>query len=538
MTSLWTQVFHDEDTLTEGDSVEENLLRLEQDLRQLSPSVVAATEETMEKIDEAIHDIGDLRMGTLIIPDEDLVEDDDDDTEEEEKALIRDHHQPADEIRAWTPFWCNNGGVAPEPEEEREEAEAAAAATEEEAPRLEEDSTEGDGEPTRTLGARFKELMVGFVTILGNCVGAIVNGICYCCNQIKAGVSYSCSFVLAAVLASWNNTLMFFRSLKGHIEEGVTSTQTSAREWTHQAKESLFVPSQTMLQALCGGLFLGMVAAILMGHRTPQVPSPKEDLREFVTFEKAHNVVDLKQIEDLNTEAFRTYARSTCVDAATFEQAHEALSMGLYGVPDSVRNDVVRMAIIEGVTQKNSVQDSNSDFVSQGKAEAYMAFWSTVFNPHDKQQAYKTCVMVTGVALTVAETIAEWTTKEERYQIGIEPCHCGYLYCEECPVFDTRQVQWPIFERRSLSLQKQEELRRWMVDRAIQSAEHLLLGGGASNRALGNGTDGKAWNPVKSMTWSGESNRAFFGQESHVHDRPPKRTVYPKTKAEDVKQDL
>jgi hypothetical protein len=108
--------------------------------------------------------------------------------------------------------------------------------------------------------------------------------------------------------------------------------------------------------------------------------------------------------------------------------------------------------------------------------------------------------------------------------------HKGYLYCEECPVFDTRQVQWPIFERRSLSLQKQQELRRWMVDQAIRSAEQVLAVGSGQNMALEDGaSDVKVWNPVRGLTWSGEANAEFFGEFSH-QDRPRvKKMVYPKT---------
>jgi hypothetical protein len=74
-----------------------------------------------------------------------------------------------------------------------------------------------------------------------------------------------------------------------------------------------------------------------------------------------------------------------------------------------------------------------------------------------------------------------------------------------------------------------------MVDRAIQSAEHLLLGGG-SNKALGDDeSDVNVWNPVRGLTWTGGANAEFFGEYSHAEDRPGKRAkkmVYPKTNAE------
>lgn len=326
----------------------------------------------------------------------------------------------------------------------------------------------------------------------------------------------------------WAKLVSFGVLISAYLREGANSSKLVAQNSidklmtsSSSISTSVSLPSSSALLlpavALLGG---GVLARFLCTGPPP--PSPTDDLREFVRFEKAHNVVDLQQIDDLNTEAFRTYARSTCVSAPTYEKALRSLDVGLYGVPDNVRQALLAMAIQPEVTQKNSIQDSNSDFVDSGKADAFMAFWSTVYDENAEEDAYKTCVMVTGVALTVAETIAEWTTKTEKVRIGSEPCQCGYVYCEECPVFDVREVKWPVFERRSLSLRKQEELRRWMVDQAIKSAEHLVLDG---NSALEDGSTSSAvaLNPA-AFAWTGQSSGAFFGEESHADRANPRYT--------------
>jgi hypothetical protein len=429
LSGLWTQVLHEDDTMTE-DSVEEISLRLENDLRRLSPSVVAATEETMCRMDEAVREIAELRMGTLILPeaDDEAVE------EEEEEALNRDAEvtNRGEEIRAWAPFWREAAVQhrAPVPEEENLEDLTQETGGEE----------EGQGAlvliereevPTRTWGTRFKEWIQGIFAVCGNCMRAVLCLICYCFAQIKAKVSYCVTSSLAGAFRLWNNTKMFFRSILSRISYCAAATYEMGQDLTTHAMEAVFVIADNkMTPTLVGGLCLGLAAAVVWIHPSPTLPSPKDDLRDFVTFEKTHNVVDLTQIEELNTEAFRTYARSTCVEAATFERTRDAVAMGLYGIPESVRQGVVAMAVIEGVTQKNSIQNSSSDFVDDGKAEAHMAFWSTVYNPRDKDHAYKVCVMVTGVVLTVAETVAEWTTKTERYLIGTNPCHCGKWLAE------------------------------------------------------------------------------------------------------------
>jgi hypothetical protein len=77
------------------------------------------------------------------------------------------------------------------------------------------------------------------------------------------------------------------------------------------------------------------------------------------------------------------------------------------------------------------------------------------------------------------------------------------LLGERCPIFDTRNVRWPVLERRSLSLKKQKELRRWMVTQAVQSAEPLVMG---ESDTLGSNSDDEmnegAWN---SFAWTNPS---------------------------------
>jgi len=106
----------------------------------------------------------------------------------------------------------------------------------------------------------------------------------------------------------------------------------------------------------------------------------------------------------------------------------------------------------------------------------------------------------------------------------------GLLSCLECPVFDTRITRWPIFERRSLSLKKQQSLRKWMISEAIASAEHLLAAETGARLPLPDGTEGSRslgssynsrspagsrWDPLTGMAWSHPMNLDFFGETAH-----------------------
>lgn len=109
-------------------------------------------------------------------------------------------------------------------------------------------------------------------------------------------------------------------------------------------------------------------------------------------------------------------------------------------------------------------------------------------------------------------------------------------------MFDTRVVKWPILERRALSLKKQHQLRQWMVDQAIQSAEHLIAGGTpiavGSDVAYDNSDSSqRRWNPMSRMAWrnpwkpeeilndastySDYQRRKQSGQTTASHSGPP-----------------
>jgi len=194
------------------------------------------------------------------------------------------------------------------------------------------------------------------------------------------------------------------------------------------------------------------------------------------------------------------YARATCVQGGNSEEVISALYSGLDGIPDGVREKLVNMAVAEGVSQKFSIQDTITDFQDEGKAFSYKAFWSTVYLPGG---AYETCLLATGVDLTMAETIVGWNEIPQKVQVAIEPCRCGYLYCALCPVFHEFTAKQPIYERRSMSLKQQKELRNWMIEKSIEAAEPLVI------------TSEVEWNPVFSLSWTGPSQDYHMGATDH-----------------------
>jgi hypothetical protein len=104
--------------------------------------------------------------------------------------------------------------------------------------------------------------------------------------------------------------------------------------------------------------------------------------------------------------------------------------------------------------------------------------------------------MVTGVTFTVPEVLT-YKEIEDEYQAGYN-LDCGFFSCWKVPRYKTRITRVPVFKRRIMSLDKQKELHNWMIQQAIESAEHLvsIIGSASSDdspRDLPDGDHGSRW---------------------------------------------
>ena len=203
--------------------------------------------------------------------------------------------------------------------------------------------------------------------------------------------------------------------------------------------------------------------------------SAEDDIRSFISIHKANNKID--DIEDMETDSFSSYAKAYCVTLDSADKVRNALRDQLDDLPTEAREKIIKWAVIEGATHKSSMEDKVfRTGTLDGKASFFKAFWSTTYVAGLAfSEMYTTCLVVSGIDFTVAETVAEWTVETKKYLIAVKPCECGYILpCSSCPVFETVETKLPVFKRHSLSLKQQKDLHIWMADRAIAKAEELV----------------------------------------------------------------
>lgn len=259
---------------------------------------------------------------------------------------------------------------------------------------------------------------------------------------------------------------------------------------------------------------LGVLLAVFAFQRR-RSQSPYSDLRSFALSEAQKH--DLSDISDLPVDGVESYAQATCVQGETVGDVRSALRRQLKGIPEEARDDIIYSAVLEGMSTSNSVQNISAGVAKSARAFLYLAYWSTAYTPSALASAtYSSCVMVTGVDIEVGEEVAEWKTTRDQVLVAHRPCECGYLYCEKCPVFETREAKTPIFKRRKLTLRNQADLHRWMVRLAVDRVATLLSSSGQRLELMMNR---KPELPsLSSQGWTGPNSNSFHGSDEEVID--------------------
>jgi len=106
---------------------------------------------------------------------------------------------------------------------------------------------------------------------------------------------------------------------------------------------------------------------------------PKDDMKAFIQREKAYDI-NVTDVTGLPADLFKKYSVASCLEGNSIEKLRENLHIQLDGVPENVRDRLVNRALMEGISQKSSITDSDSRVGKDGQATMFMGYWSTTYN--------------------------------------------------------------------------------------------------------------------------------------------------------------
>jgi hypothetical protein len=170
-----------------------------------------------------------------------------------------------------------------------------------------------------------------------------------------------------------------------------------------------------------------------------------EPLTRMISF-ASHQATRFNQtsIADLQLSQYITFVDSACVTSASLQSARVSLASQLVSFPPQVRDKIVDMALTLGVSVKTARQNM-SNVLSSDEVFVYTYYINTRFHNNE----YRSCVLASGIRLVIGETVVGAVEERSTEIAGYQPCHCGVLYCEKCPILRETVTNKPVFARHS-----------------------------------------------------------------------------------------
>lgn len=169
-------------------------------------------------------------------------------------------------------------------------------------------------------------------------------------------------------------------------------------------------------------------------------------------------------ITDLELDSVILFRKYTCLEGSNITELRETLVSQLSEVPNKVSRKLSKLALPGNMTLKTAGREGGTDINGNGRAYFTVYDIATRYRPG----FYSTCVLVSGVELEVADSIIGWQNESYTDIIGHEPCHCGWLRCETCPIFRTRFVSTPIIKKYALSLASHNDIFNFISNAAVE----------------------------------------------------------------------
>lgn len=109
----------------------------------------------------------------------------------------------------------------------------------------------------------------------------------------------------------------------------------------------------------------------------------------------------------------------------------------------------------------NYFENSTSYPSEDGRASSFVVYW--VIRYDETSDKYSICFGITGMDIKFSDKIVGYKQHVEERVVGYEPCHCGFFYCQQCPIFGRSETSVPVFKKYVLSIDNQQLLKEYMM---------------------------------------------------------------------------
>lgn len=242
-------------------------------------------------------------------------------------------------------------------------------------------------------------------------------------------------------------------------------------------------------------LAVGIVMAFF-GFRTP-VETPSSRMVNFA-MQQLHRSNNSTDFQTMLLEKFDTFVKSACVEGHGLESVRAAAARQLTGLPDEVRSEILDMAFHPNVSIEGAHQNMTNSMAQEGRAFFHMYYVNTKFTLPDH---YSSCILATGIDLTIGEVVVGEVEEHTTDVLAYEPCRCGWIACEKCPILREIITKRPVFSRPAGTVGWHRDIQNVLAGMAARQVTGLSSAGPVEERLL------TAWN--LSLTTSAMLNPEF-----------------------------
>lgn len=219
------------------------------------------------------------------------------------------------------------------------------------------------------------------------------------------------------------------------------------------------------------GIFV-FLASVFIVSRKEYVPEPIDKLANFAIVQATR--FNQTNHKDVQLSEYTTFVKSACVSCATRELAQKALRLQISSLPKYIIDEIIDMALPEGASIETARQNMSNTADETGRVSVFMYYINTVYDESEKNR-YKTCVLVSGVWLVIGKVVVGQVTETAEVITGVKPCHCGYLYCEKCPVISQTVTQRPVYAMQTGTIEWHQGLHRMLANLAAEQVGGMRL---------------------------------------------------------------
>jgi len=169
-------------------------------------------------------------------------------------------------------------------------------------------------------------------------------------------------------------------------------------------------------------------------------------------------------MKEILSDSMTDFKATFTFKAKGLENSKQILSLQLSSanIPKDVGQQIVETVLINGLEICSGLEKTVAELETKGRASYYIVKFCTGYDSFT--DTYNVNLATTGITFTTAEIVAGYEETRTERQIGSEPCHCGFVICERCPIFTTDVVKTPLFKRHILTFHQQRLLASSLRD--------------------------------------------------------------------------